>query len=124
MNTTCVLVTKQDSMLNRALNDLLQSSDCKLKVIKSGAVDVNGLITETSQVKPDIVILGESTPLARMDVLGNLLMSYPKMRVVVVSEESNWLHIFDKKDTLMTGHADLLDALCVESINRAPRQNP
>jgi DNA-binding NarL/FixJ family response regulator len=101
-------------MLNRALTDLLQSSNCELRIITSGANDVHGLIAETSKVKPDIVILGESTPLARMDVLGNLLMSYPKMRVVVVSEESNWLHIFDKKDKLMTRNADLLDALCVD----------
>jgi chemotaxis response regulator CheB len=112
MDTKCVLVTKQDSMLNRALTDLLHSSDCELKIITSGANDVHSLIAETSKVKPDVVILGESTPLARMDVLGNLLMSYPQMRVVIVSEESNWLHIFDKKDKLMTGHADLLDALC------------
>jgi DNA-binding NarL/FixJ family response regulator len=112
MNTTCVLVTKQDSMLNRALTDLLQSSECELKIITSGANDVHGLIAETSKVKPDIVILGESTPLARMDVLGNLLMSYPQMRVVVVSEESNWLHIFDKKDKLMAQNSDLLDVLC------------
>jgi DNA-binding NarL/FixJ family response regulator len=99
-------------MLNRALTDLLHSSDCELKIITSGANDVHGLIAETSKIKPDVVILGESTPLARMDVLGNLLMSYPEMRVVVVSEESNWLHIFDKKDKLMSQNSDLLDVLC------------
>jgi chemotaxis response regulator CheB len=101
-------------MLNRAITDLLHSSYCELKIIKSGANDLGSLIAETSKLKPDVVILGESTPLARMDVLGNLLMSYPEMRVVVVSEESNWLHIFDKRDKLMTRNADLLDALCVE----------
>ena len=47
-------------------------------------------------------------------MLGNLLMSYPQMRVVVVSEESNWLHIFDKKDKLMAQNSDLLDVLCVD----------
>jgi chemotaxis response regulator CheB len=113
MNTTCVLVTKQDSMLNRALTDLIHNSDCELKIITSGANDVHALIAETSKIKPDVVVLGESTPLARMDVLGNLLMSYPEMRVVVVSEESNWLHIFDKKDKLMAQNSDLLDALCI-----------
>lgn len=113
MITTCVLVMKQDSLLKRALASALLGSNCELKIINSGADDLGSLIAETSKVKPDIVILGESTPLARMDALGNLLMSYPKMRVVVVSEESNWLHIFDKKDMLMTRHADLLDALCI-----------
>ncbi len=114
MNATCVLVTNQDSMLNRAVKNLLTSSKCKLKIISSGAKDVHGLIAETSKVRPDIVILGESTPLARMDVLGNLLMSYPEMRVVVVSEESNWIHVFDKRDKLMTRQADLLDVLCLD----------
>lgn len=112
MDTTCVLVTKQDSMLNRALTELLASAGCEVKLISSAAKDVHSLIAETSEVKPDVVILGESTPLARMDVLGNLLMSYPQMRVVVVSEDTNWLHIFEKKDKLMTQHADLLEVLC------------
>lgn len=114
MNTTCVLVTKQDSMLNRALANLMHSSNCDFKIISSSAKDVKSLITETAKFKPDIVILGESTPLARMEVLGNLLMSYPEMRVVVVSEESNWLHVFDKRDKLMTRQADLLDVLCLD----------
>ena len=114
MNATCVLVTNQDFHVKPGVKNLLNSSKCELKIISSGANDVHGLIAETSKVRPDIVILGESTPLARMDVLGNLLMSYPEMRVVVVSEESNWLHVFDKKDKLMTRQSDLLDVLCLE----------
>jgi DNA-binding NarL/FixJ family response regulator len=105
---------KEDSLLNRALASALESSNCELKIITSGANDLSSLIAETSKLKPDIVIIGESMPLAGKDVLGSLLMSYPEMRVVVVSEDSNWLHVFHKKDKLMTRNADLLDVLCLD----------
>jgi chemotaxis response regulator CheB len=104
---------KQDSLLNRALASALLRSDCEIKIIPSSANDAKSLITETSKFKPDIVIIGESMPLARKDALGSLLMSYPEMRVVVVSEDTNWLHIFHKTDKLMTRQADLLDVLCL-----------
>jgi chemotaxis response regulator CheB len=113
MIITCVLVMKQDSLLNRALASALLRSDCEIKIIPSSASDAKGLIAETSKFKPDIVIIGESMPLARKDALGSLLMSYPEMRVVVVSEDTNWLHIFHKTDKLMTRQADLLDVLCL-----------
>jgi chemotaxis response regulator CheB len=104
---------KQDSLLNRALASALLNSNCEIKIIASSASDVRGLIAETSKLKPDVVIIGESMPLARKDALGSLLMSYPEMRVVVVSEDTNWLHVFHKTDKLMTRQADLLDVLCL-----------
>jgi hypothetical protein len=36
------------------------------------------------------------------------------MQVVVVSEDTNYLHIFHKKDMLITRQTDLLDVLCVD----------
>jgi DNA-binding NarL/FixJ family response regulator len=112
MNNARILIMKQDSLLNHALATLIKNSECNLNVITSAENDLSGLIAETSELKPDVVILGESTALARKDVLGDLLMTNPEMRVVTISEDTNWIHIFRKKDKLMTHQSDLLDLLC------------
>ena len=109
-----VLVMKQDSLLNNALATILKNSECEIKVMTSGANGVKSLIAEASEMKPDIVLLEESTPLAREDVLGSLLMSNSELQVIVVSEDTNWIHIFHKKDKLMTRQTDLMDILCVD----------
>ena len=114
MNILRVLVMQKESLLNQALANILKNSECEIKVITSSASEAKGLIAETSELKPDIVILGESTPMAGKEVLGYLLMSSPEMQVVVVSEDTNYLHIFHKKDMLITRQTDLLDVLCVD----------
>jgi chemotaxis response regulator CheB len=113
MNIPSVLVMKQDSLMNSALADVLKKSECELKVITSEGNDMKSLIEEASELKPDVVLLGESTLLARKDVLGYLLMSNPELQVIVVSEDTNWIHIFTKRDKLMTRQTDLVDVLCV-----------
>jgi DNA-binding NarL/FixJ family response regulator len=112
MNNPRILIMKQDSILNHALATLIKNSECSLNVMTSAENDVRDLIAETSELKPDVVILGESTPLARKDVLGDLLMANPEMQVITISEDTNWIHVFQKKDKLMTRQSDLLDLLC------------
>ena len=73
-----------------------------------------GRVPEAIATRPDVVILGESTPLAAESSLGQLLMSFPSLRVIVVGEGSNWLHVFSKQDKLVTRQTDLLDVLCLE----------
>jgi DNA-binding NarL/FixJ family response regulator len=114
MNIPRVLVMKQETLLNSALANFLKNSACEIKVITSGENEVNSLIAETFALKPDIVLIGESTPLAQQDVLGHLLMINPELEVIIVSEDTNWVHIFHKKDKLMTRQTDLMDVLCVE----------
>jgi DNA-binding NarL/FixJ family response regulator len=112
MKNIRVLVMQKESLLNQALANILKNSECEISVITSGASELKGLIAETTKLKPDIVILGESTPMAGQDGLGYLLMSNPELQVIVVSEDTNYLHIFHKKDKLMTRQTDLLDLLC------------
>jgi chemotaxis response regulator CheB len=114
MNTPCVLAVQQDSLIGRALTSVLLSSKSELKVITYQSKDIGGLVAETSELKPDVVILGESTPLAEKESLGQLLVSFPTLRVIVVGEGNNWLHVFSKKDKLVTRQSDLLDVLCLE----------
>jgi chemotaxis response regulator CheB len=114
MSAPCVLAVQQDSLIGRALASVLTSSKSELKLITYQAKDIGGLVAETSELKPDVVILGESTPLAEKESLGQLLVSFPTLRVIVVGEGNNWLHVFSKKDKLVTRQTDLLDVLCLE----------
>jgi chemotaxis response regulator CheB len=114
MSTPCVLAVQQDSLISRALASVLTNAKSELRVITYTAKDIGDLVAETSELKPDVVILGESTPLAAKDSLGQLLMSFPTLRVIVVGEGNNWLHVFSKKDKLVTRQTDLLDVLCLD----------
>ncbi len=111
---TCVLAIRPDSLLNRALAGILLTSKDNLRVINSHADDLPGLLSEVDELKPDVVLLGESLPLAAKDILGHLLMNSPEMRVIVVSEDTNWLHVFDKQEMLMTRQSDLLELITVK----------
>ena len=114
MTAPCVLAVQQDSLIGRAMASVLTSSKSEMKLITYRAKDISSLVTETLELRPDVVILGESTPLAAKDSVGQLLMSFPTLRVIIVGEGNNWLHVFSKKDKLVTRQSDLLDVLCLE----------
>lgn len=105
----CILALQEHSLMNQALINALLSSIPEHKVITSTANGLETLITEIEELKPDVVLLGEAMPLAAKDILAHLLMCFPELRVIVVSEDTNWLHIFHKRDLLLTRQSDLLD---------------
>ena len=109
MGVTCILAIQQYSLMNHALVSALRSSFPAHEMVTTNASDLESLITEISHLKPVVVLLGESMPLAAKDTLAHLLMCFPELRVIVVSEDTNWLHVFHKKDMLLTRQSDLLD---------------
>lgn len=111
MAPICVLVTQQNELLDRALVDMLLSPKGKHELITSSAQNLDELLTDVSNQVPNVILIGESTPLATRDTLIPLLMAYPILRVIVVSEDTNWLHIFSKKDLLLTQTSDLLNLI-------------
>jgi len=64
-----------------------------------------------AQIQPDVVFLGESMPMVGNEALSHLLTDHRKIRVIVVSEDGNWLHVFKKEDKLLTGLNDLAVAI-------------
>jgi chemotaxis response regulator CheB len=111
MSSTRVLVTQQAELLDRALTSMLLGSSTKHELVTSSAKNLDDLMVEISDLMPNVIVLGESTPLAARDTLAPLLMAYPELRVIVISEDTNWLHVFHKKDLLLTHQSDLLDII-------------
>jgi chemotaxis response regulator CheB len=104
-----MLAIQEKTLMNQALVTALLTSIPEPSVVTSTAESVEALVTEISELKPDVVLLGEATPLAAKDTLAHLLMCFPELHVIVVSEDTNWLHVFHKKDLLLTHQSDLLD---------------
>jgi chemotaxis response regulator CheB len=120
MGITCILAVRQNLLMNQALTSALLSSIPDHRVITSKANDLEELITEISELKPDVVLLGEATPLAAKDTLAHLLMCLPELRVIVVSEDTNWLHVFHKKDLLLKRQSDLLEIVYLRGLGANP----
>lgn len=110
MKLPCILVMKEDSLLKRAIVSLAQTG-CDLDVVVSEANGLDEFTDDVFQIQPDAVLLGESMPMARREALSHLLMVHPRLRLIVVSEDSNWMHIFKKEDRLLTGLNDLALAI-------------
>ena len=103
----CVLVMKTDVLLKRAVLSLMDLDE-DLELVVSEAVDFLELAMDVSKINPNTVLFSESQPLAAKESLSQLVGVHPGLKIVVVSVNSNWLHIFDKEDLLMTSLDDLL----------------
>lgn len=110
--TPCVLLLKTDVLVKRAFASLL-SLGCDLEIVVSEAVDTQELIDDISKTKPDAVLFSESIPFSQKDALSQLLMTRPMPRLIIVSQENNYLHIFSREERLVTDLSDLLTAIHV-----------
>jgi len=120
MKTPRVLILQDNSLLSHALKSILRGSGVhQLKMVTSEAKDFTNLVLDISELDPDYVLLEESALAASKNQLIDLLKIYPGLRVIVISEESNLLHIYQNRDMLLTRPEDLLMAL---SSNEKPEQ--
>ena len=111
MKIPCVLVMENDSLLKRAVAGILQDSAIELSVCVSSAQDVTDLAAEILRLQPDVVLLTESMPLSKLEVLTQIQTAFPLLRLIVVSEESNSLHIFRGEDRMVTSLPDFLSII-------------
>jgi len=49
--------------------------------------------------------------MAAKEALTKLMTTQSKIRIVIVNDDNNWLHIFNKEDLLLTRLEDLLTAI-------------
>lgn len=111
MSITCLIAVPNNTLLDRALASVILSGNSEIKLVTSVASTLTELVSEISDLRADIVIVSESMPLAAKDALISLLMSFTELRLIVVSEDTNWLHVFHKKDMLMTRQSDFKDSI-------------
>ena len=111
MNIPIVLAITKDSVLGFALTNLINASEVGLVVYESQAQTLAELVQEINNSQADVILLENSNTFAREAILTKLLMLYPKLLVVIVNEENNWLNIYRREDVLMTSPADLMSVI-------------
>ncbi len=105
MNTQLILICTLGSVIGLAVESLL-SGETGLDFIKVPGEDRCGLLQAVAQHQPGTVILDDAIILEDSDVLVSLLTGFPEMRVVGVSGEDNWLHLFSRQDILVSQAID------------------
>jgi hypothetical protein len=93
------------------MTNILQNSDSKIKFFNSIATDVKDISIDISKFDPDVVLLEESMTKENTDMVPRFLMTYPNIRFIVISNDSNWLHIYRNKEMLITHPRDLLSSI-------------
>lgn len=111
VNIPCVLAIKKDSILGYALTNLIATAENGLVVIESEAESFEGLVEEINSYEADVILLENSCSFAREEALTKLLIVFPKLLVIIASEESNWLRTFRRQDIFLKSSTDLLDAI-------------
>ena len=111
MHTPCLLVVTKESLLNLALKNLINASEKSLVVNESKAQTYEDLIREINTFTTDVILLEKNSSFASDESLTKLLMLYPKLLLVIVNEEDNWLQVYRREDILMNSSADLMNII-------------
>jgi hypothetical protein len=93
------------------LTNLIHASDTGLAVIESVAQEYEELIREIDTHEADVILLDKACTFADEEALTKLLTLYPKLLMVIVDEESNWLQVYRRENILMTSTQDLLTTI-------------
>ena len=104
--TLCVLTLEEDSIWNKVLSSLEMENGATLILCKVASLPE--LITAIDRNKVEMVLIRETNSMAEEKSLVHLMTIYPRLRIVVASEFSNWLRVFNKDEIQLTSFTDLV----------------
>jgi DNA-binding NarL/FixJ family response regulator len=110
LKSLCVLIMVSNNLLKQAMVSLLVDQS-NMTILTGELNSQQELVDEIQHYMPDVVVMAEGTGLSSTEALVSLLMLYPGLRVIVMSEENNWLHVFSKDEVLMSQATDLVDLI-------------
>ena len=110
-----VLIVTSELLLREGIASLL-SREVDIDVMSTNYIDELTLNHEIDQYNPDVVILDERMEYTDLTYLFNLLIDYPKLRVMVLNVINNKVNIYDKAEIEVSRSYDLISAIRQESI--------
>jgi len=110
MPVSCIVALEKDSIIRHAVTNLVNLSDSGLIIRQSQAANIDELINEISFYGEDVILIVASNAHTEESLL-RLLMACPRLLILVVNENSNWVHVFQRDDKLLSSASDLLDVI-------------
>lgn len=105
-----VLIVTSELLLREGVESLL-SREVDIKVFSTQFFDESTLAQEIDQHQPDVVILDERLEYTDLANLFDLLIDYPKIRVMVVNVIDNKVNVYDKSEFVVSHSYDLVSAI-------------
>jgi len=110
LSTNCLLIIKNDSPLNLAM-EMLLGPGSDILAVKSNANDFQGLVNEVCALKSEVVVFEDEVAMTEKNSVTHLLMSNPELKVIVIFRDSNYIHIFRKDEILIKRASEFLDLI-------------
>jgi hypothetical protein len=102
-----VLLVSGEDLITRGISSLLQNTGSVNLFIVS-IKNYSDLIREINDLRPDILVLRNSLEFASSTVMIPLLGKFPDLRILVIDESKNILHVYEKQEIRVTQTADFL----------------
>lgn len=110
INVQSVLIIENQMLLGAGVQTLL-AGEADLEVIGISPSSQERLAQEVSRLRPDVIVLDETSHLAGPTKLLSLLKDSPKLRIVVISANHNLVRIYNKQETRLGRTTDLFDII-------------
>jgi len=105
-----VLVIQSKHLLAAGILSLL-NREVDLNVFDATCNDVTTLIEQIRNIKPSVLVMDDSSHLAEHISIIPLLNDYPDLRVIIIGERKNRMHIYEIQELEVGRAADLITAI-------------
>jgi hypothetical protein len=110
METTCLLVCEPGILLDIGIEEML-SPHKDIYVIRCLAKQVDGFYAAVKYHHPEVILFCELSPFITESVFTWLLMENPRLRIIVVNQDSNWMVVYQKEQVWINQSADLINLI-------------
>jgi len=105
-----VLIVTSELLLSEGIESLLSHED-DIIVIGTQFTDESDLAKDIDHYQPDVVILDERLEYSDLTKLFDLLIDFPRIRMMVVNVIDNKVNVYDKSEFEISDSNDLVFAI-------------
>lgn len=105
-----VLVLQGKHLLTAVILNLL-NREMDLNVFDTTYIDEISLHEEIKKIKPAVLVMDESLQFTQRFLFLSLLNDCPDLRLIVIDQRKNLMHIYEKQEKKVGRGADLIAAI-------------